>query len=126
MTSQLPHFRYFFTAGSWEKDTENRAAVTSLRPFLFRDDFTYVRFNGLNYFLKEYVYATVFSRAFLKHYCYNSNNNFKIVHENAEAWKCKRILWQLCAAMLSWTMSWDGCLLTDSLLPDKWKVREWK
>ena len=29
----------FFAAGSWEKDTENRVAVTSLRSFLFHDDF---------------------------------------------------------------------------------------
>ena len=26
-------------------------------------------------------------------------------------------VWQLCAAM----MSWVGCLLTDYMLPDKWK-----
>ena len=30
---------YFFAAGSWEKDTENGAAVTSLRFILFRDNF---------------------------------------------------------------------------------------
>ena len=29
----------FFAAGSWEKDTKNGAAVTSLRSFLFRDNF---------------------------------------------------------------------------------------
>ena len=29
----------FFAAGSWEKDPENGAAVTSLKSFLFRDDF---------------------------------------------------------------------------------------
>ena len=29
-------------------------------------------------------------------------------------------LWQLCAAM----MSWVGCLLTYSVLPDKWKLGE--
>ena len=41
MTSQLPRFRGgFFAAGSWEKDTKNGAAVTSLRSFLFRDDFS--------------------------------------------------------------------------------------
>ena len=39
MTSQLPGFWCFFAAGSWEEDTENRAAVTALRSFLFRDDF---------------------------------------------------------------------------------------
>ena len=39
MTLQLSAFWCFFAAGSWEKDTENRAAVTSLRFFLFRDDF---------------------------------------------------------------------------------------
>ena len=27
---------------------------------------------------------------------------------------------------LSWTMSWVGCLLTDKVLPDKWKLREWE
>ena len=39
MTSQLPHVWCFFAAGSWEKDNENGAAVTSLRSFLFCDDF---------------------------------------------------------------------------------------
>ena len=29
----------FFAAGSWEKDTKNGATMTSLRPFLFRDNF---------------------------------------------------------------------------------------
>ena len=33
-------FSVFFAAGSWEKDTENGAAVISLRSFLFRDDFS--------------------------------------------------------------------------------------
>ena len=41
MTSQLPPF----AAGSWKKETENGAAVTLLRSFLFRDDFT----NALRY-----------------------------------------------------------------------------
>ena len=27
---------------------------------------------------------------------------------------------------LSWTISWVGCLLTDSVLPDKWKLREFE
>ena len=31
-------------------------------------------------------------------------------------------MWQLCAAM----MSWVGFLLTDSMLPDAWKLREWE
>ena len=39
MTSQLPSFWCLFVAGSWEKDIQNRAAVTSLRSFLFRDEF---------------------------------------------------------------------------------------
>ena len=40
MASQLSYFQWgFFDAGSWEKDTENGAAVTSLRSFLFRDNF---------------------------------------------------------------------------------------
>ena len=30
---------FFFAAGSWEKDTEKGAAVTSLTSFLFCDDF---------------------------------------------------------------------------------------
>ena len=34
-----PFSVFFFAAGSWKKDTENGAAVTSLRSFLFRDDF---------------------------------------------------------------------------------------
>ena len=39
--SQLLRFWWgLFAAGSWEKDIENGAAVTSLRSFLFRDDFT--------------------------------------------------------------------------------------
>ena len=29
-------------------------------------------------------------------------------------------MWQLCTAM----MSWVGCLLTDWVLPDTWKLRE--
>ena len=37
--SEMPHFWCFFAAGLWEKDTENRAAETSLRSFLFRDNF---------------------------------------------------------------------------------------
>ena len=37
MTSQLPVFGGFFAAGSWEKDTKNGVAMTSLRSFLFRD-----------------------------------------------------------------------------------------
>ena len=43
MTSQLPRFWCFFAAASWEKETENGAAVTSLRSFLFRDDFRTIR-----------------------------------------------------------------------------------
>ena len=43
MTSQLPCFWCFYSAGSWEKDTENGAAVTSLRSFLFRDNFNTYR-----------------------------------------------------------------------------------
>ena len=38
---QVHRFRcHFFTAGSWEKDTQNMATVTSLRSFLFCDDFS--------------------------------------------------------------------------------------
>ena len=40
MTSQLSRFWCFFAAGSWEKDIKNGAAVTSLRSFLFCDDFS--------------------------------------------------------------------------------------
>ena len=41
ITSKVPLFWcVFFAAGSWEKDTENRAAVMSLKSFLFRDDFS--------------------------------------------------------------------------------------
>ena len=47
MTSELPHFSCFFAAGSWEKDIENGAAVTSLRSFLFRDDFNKLVINLL-------------------------------------------------------------------------------
>ena len=38
--SQLLRFGGFFAAGSWEKDTKNKAAVTSLRSILFRDNFS--------------------------------------------------------------------------------------
>ena len=41
MTSQLS---FFSAAGSW-KDTKNGAAVTSLRSFLFRDDFNAAKMN---------------------------------------------------------------------------------
>ena len=41
-------FSVFFAAGSWEKDTKNRAAVTSLSSFLFCDDFiTYAMYGHL-------------------------------------------------------------------------------
>ena len=41
MTSQLPSFRCFFLLlAAREKDTKNGAAVTSLRSFLFRYDFS--------------------------------------------------------------------------------------
>ena len=40
MTSQLHHFWWgFFAAGSWEKDTENSAAVTSLKTLVRNDNF---------------------------------------------------------------------------------------
>ena len=39
MTSQLPRFGVFWLLAA-EKDTENGAAVRSLRPFLFRDDYS--------------------------------------------------------------------------------------
>ena len=38
MTSQLPLFGVFFSAASSNNTTENGAAVTSLRSFLFRDN----------------------------------------------------------------------------------------
>ena len=40
MTSQLPRLRRFFAAGSWEKDTENWAAVIK-GSFLFQCDFRF-------------------------------------------------------------------------------------
>ena len=39
----VPFLVGFFVAGSWKKRHQKRAAVTSLRPFLFRDDFSYIR-----------------------------------------------------------------------------------
>ena len=46
MTSQLPRFwRVFFAAGAAEKYTENRTAVTSLRSFLFCDNFRAILVN---------------------------------------------------------------------------------
>ena len=41
MTSQLP-LGVFFSAASSKKNTKNGAAVTSLRSFLYRDDFSVV------------------------------------------------------------------------------------
>ena len=44
MTSHLPPFlRFILLLAAEKKDTKNRAAVTSLRSFLFRDDFTRFR-----------------------------------------------------------------------------------
>ena len=41
MTSQLPLFSVFFSAASSKKNhTKSGAAVTSLRSFLFHDDFS--------------------------------------------------------------------------------------
>ena len=39
MTLELPRFLCFFGCWQLRKDTENGAAVTSLRSFLFRNDF---------------------------------------------------------------------------------------
>ena len=39
MTSQLYHFRCLFLSCQQQKNTKNGAAVTSLRSFVFRDDF---------------------------------------------------------------------------------------
>ena len=39
MTSQLPHFWSLFLSYQQQKNIENGAALTSLRSFLFRDDF---------------------------------------------------------------------------------------
>ena len=50
MTSQLPHFWCLFLSYQLQKNTENGAAVTSLRPFLFRNDF--------NRFVKSYQFAS--------------------------------------------------------------------
>ena len=65
MASQLLLFLCFFAAVSWEKDTKNGAAVTSLRHFLFRDEFNYDVFATLihvtTYFLiwfKKKLYLT--------------------------------------------------------------------
>ena len=38
--SQLPRFQCLFLSCQQKKNTENGAAVTSLRSFLFRDDFS--------------------------------------------------------------------------------------
>ena len=40
MTSQLPRFGCLSLLPAAKKHTKNGAAVTSLRPFLFRDDFS--------------------------------------------------------------------------------------
>ena len=42
MTSQLPSFWCLFLSYQLQKNTEKWAAVTSLRPFLFRDDFNVI------------------------------------------------------------------------------------
>ena len=39
MTSQLPRFRCLFLSCQQQKNTKNGAVVTSLRSFLFHDDF---------------------------------------------------------------------------------------
>ena len=39
MTSQLPRFQCLFLGYQQQKKTKNRAAVTSLRSFLFHDNF---------------------------------------------------------------------------------------
>ena len=52
-------FWVFFAAGSWEKDTENGAAVTSLRSILFRDNFS-----GLMPNLTKNLGRSLWERAF--------------------------------------------------------------
>ena len=51
----------FFAAGSWEKDTENQAAVMSLKSFLLRDDFTLD--SGINIPLRLLIFG-IFSRGY--------------------------------------------------------------
>ena len=65
MTSQLLRFRCFFAAGSWGKDTKNGAAMTSLRSFLFRDDFSMIN----KYSSK--IYITYISLLFLAWTCHS-------------------------------------------------------
>ena len=43
MMSQLPCFRCLFVSCQQQKNTKNGAAVTSLRSFLFPDDFNKVK-----------------------------------------------------------------------------------
>ena len=47
----------FFAAGSWEKNIENGAAVTSLRSFLFHDDFPIEKLGGKK--LKMWHFSTI-------------------------------------------------------------------
>ena len=47
----------------------------------------------------------------------NSNSNFGQYLAAATAHQFHAVVWQLCAAM----MSWVGCILTDYVLPDKLK-----
>ena len=49
-----------------------------------------------------------------------SYQNGRKINANITLYKNKTLLWQLCAAM----MSWVGCLLTDWVLPGTWKLRE--
>ena len=53
----MTFFSVFFTAGSWEKDTGNHAAVTSIRTFLRSIVFT-LAFSELDNFKnhRKYVY----------------------------------------------------------------------
>ena len=61
---QLPGFRSFFGVGSWEKDNENGANMTSLRSFLFRDDFS--KYATENYRKLESLRGTSFLSAVKK------------------------------------------------------------
>ena len=52
MTSQLPCFRCLFLRCQQQKTTENGAAVTSLKSFLFCDNFSWIFFIFFIVFLK--------------------------------------------------------------------------
>ena len=49
-----------------------------------------------------------------------------VVHENADAWKCKRVLWLFSALMMSWVLVWVDMDLFTTHFSDKELLKTWK